>query len=55
MRIAACYGSGYVVLGYPRAFLVHRGLRYELSRPALRRGRIVADVQMMVEAEIPPA
>jgi len=30
--------------GYPRAFLVHEGFRYELSRPALREGRIVADV-----------
>lgn len=30
--------------GYPRAFLVHQGYRYELSRAALYEGRIVADV-----------
>ena len=30
--------------GYPRAFLEHAGFRFELSRPALRRGRIEADV-----------
>jgi len=32
--------------GYPRAFIVHHGFRYELSRPALRDGRIVADVEI---------
>ena len=30
--------------GYPRAFLQHSGFRFELSRPALYDGRIVADV-----------
>jgi methionyl-tRNA formyltransferase len=30
--------------GYPRAFLEHEGFRYELSRPILREGHIVADV-----------
>lgn len=30
--------------GYPRAFLRDRGFRYELSRPALRNGRIQAAV-----------
>lgn len=30
--------------GYPRAFFHHAGMRYELSRPALYDGRIVADV-----------
>lgn len=30
--------------GYPRAYLLHGGLRYEFSRPALRNGKIVADV-----------
>jgi len=30
--------------GYPRAFLHHSGMRFELSRPALYDGRIVADV-----------
>jgi methionyl-tRNA formyltransferase len=30
--------------GYPKAFLEHAGFRLELSRPALRRGRIEADV-----------
>jgi methionyl-tRNA formyltransferase len=30
--------------GYPRAFFHHSGMRYELSRPALYDGRIVADV-----------
>jgi methionyl-tRNA formyltransferase len=30
--------------GYPRAFLRHSGFRFELSRPALYDGRIVADV-----------
>jgi methionyl-tRNA formyltransferase len=30
--------------GYPHAFFHHSGMRYELSRPALYDGRIVADV-----------
>ena len=30
--------------GYPKAFLEHKGFRYEFSRPALYDGRIVADV-----------
>lgn len=30
--------------GYPRAFLVHRGYRYEFQRPARRSGRIEAEV-----------
>lgn len=30
--------------GYPHAFLEHSGFRFELSRPALYDGRIVADV-----------
>jgi methionyl-tRNA formyltransferase len=30
--------------GYPRAFLVHEGFRYEFSRANLYDGRIVADV-----------
>jgi methionyl-tRNA formyltransferase len=30
--------------GYPRAFIEHSGFRFELSRPALYDGRIVADV-----------
>jgi methionyl-tRNA formyltransferase len=32
--------------GYPRAFLQHAGFRFELSRPALYDGRIVADVKI---------
>lgn len=32
--------------GYPRAFLHHCGFRFELSRPALYDGRIVADVRI---------
>jgi methionyl-tRNA formyltransferase len=32
--------------GYPRAFLDHRGFRYEFSRAALRNGRILADVSI---------
>jgi methionyl-tRNA formyltransferase len=32
--------------GYPRAFLDHSGFRFELSRPALYDGRIVADVKI---------
>lgn len=30
--------------GYPPAFLIHEGYRYEFKRPALYDGRIVADV-----------
>lgn len=30
--------------GYPKAFLVHGGFRYEFSRAALYDGRVVADV-----------
>ncbi len=30
--------------GYPRAFLIHNGFRYEFSRAALYYGRIVANV-----------
>jgi methionyl-tRNA formyltransferase len=30
--------------GYPRAFLEHRGFRYEFSRAALVEGRLIADV-----------
>jgi len=30
--------------GYPRAFISHRGYRYEFGRVALKDGRIVADV-----------
>lgn len=30
--------------GYPRAFLIHSGFRYEFSRAALYDGRIIADV-----------
>jgi methionyl-tRNA formyltransferase len=32
--------------GYPRAFLVHHGFRYEFSRVALREGALVADVRI---------
>jgi methionyl-tRNA formyltransferase len=32
--------------GYPRAFLLHSGFRFEFSRPALYDGRIVADVKI---------
>jgi methionyl-tRNA formyltransferase len=32
--------------GYPRAFLEHAGFRFELSRPALYDGRVVADVKV---------
>ena len=39
--------------GYPKAFLTHRGFRYEFSRPALRDGRIVADVTINTIAEDP--
>lgn len=37
--------------GYPKAFLVHEGYRYEFSRPALRDGRIVADVEIRKNTE----
>lgn len=30
--------------GYPRAFINHKGFRYEFSRANLYDGRIVADV-----------
>ena len=36
--------------GYPAAFLVHNGYRYEFTRAALRDGRIVADVSIAREA-----
>lgn len=32
--------------GYPRAFLHHRGMRFEFTRPALYDGRIMADVKI---------
>jgi methionyl-tRNA formyltransferase len=32
--------------GYPRAFFNYSGMRFELSRPALYDGRIVADVKI---------
>ena len=32
--------------GYPRAFFHYSGMRFELSRPALYDGRIVADVKI---------
>jgi len=38
--------------GYPRAFLVHRGFRYELSRPVRYNGKIVADVTITKEEEM---
>ena len=37
--------------GYPRAFFVRDGLRYEFRRPALRAGRIEADVTITPVAE----
>lgn len=37
--------------GYPRAFLECHGLRYEFSRPALRDGRVHADVTIEPVAE----
>ena len=30
--------------GYPKAFLIHGGFRYEFSQVCLRGGRIVSDV-----------
>ncbi len=36
---------------YPRAFLQHSGFRFELSRPALYDGRIVADVKITRAAD----
>jgi methionyl-tRNA formyltransferase len=33
--------------GYPNAFLVHKGFRFEFSRTARYDGRIVADVTIM--------
>lgn len=32
--------------GYPRAFFVKNGFRYEFSRASLKAGRIVADVEI---------
>lgn len=32
--------------GYPQAFLIHAGYRYEFSRAALYDGRIIADVRV---------
>lgn len=32
--------------GYPKAFFVHNGFRYEFSRAALKDGRILADVEI---------
>jgi methionyl-tRNA formyltransferase len=40
--------------GYPRAFLVHKGFRYEFSRAALYDGRIVADVTITPAGEAKP-
>jgi methionyl-tRNA formyltransferase len=40
--------------GYPRAFLVYEGFRYEFSRPALYEGRIVADVRITADPENTP-
>lgn len=37
--------------GYPRAFLQHSGFRFELSRPALYDGRVVADVTITRDDE----
>lgn len=37
--------------GYPKAFLVHRGFRYEFSRSVRYEGRIVADVTITREGE----
>ena len=39
--------------GYPRAFLSHAGYRFEFSRSALYDGRIVADVNITLEAGRP--
>ena len=33
--------------GYPKAFLIHEGFRYEFSRACLRDGRIVSDVTIV--------
>jgi methionyl-tRNA formyltransferase len=32
--------------GYPRAYLESGGFRYEISRPALKSGKILADVHI---------
>jgi methionyl-tRNA formyltransferase len=32
--------------GYPRAFIEHKGFRYEFSRAAIYDGRIIADVSI---------
>lgn len=37
--------------GYPRAYFTYNGFRFEFSRPALREGRIVADVNIMEDNE----
>lgn len=37
--------------GYPRAFISHRGYRYEFGRAALKDGRIVADVTITLQGE----
>ncbi|MBI4442276.1 MAG: methionyl-tRNA formyltransferase [Acidobacteria bacterium] len=39
--------------GYPKAFLVHAGFRYEFTRAALYDGRIVADVKITRVEEQP--
>jgi len=39
--------------GYPKAFLIYRGFRYEFSRPALYEGRLVADVRITPAQEEP--
>jgi len=36
--------------GYPKAFLVHKGFRFEFNRAALYDGRILADVTITPEA-----
>lgn len=40
--------------GFPRAFLMHKGFRYEFSRPALYDGRIVADVRVTAARQDEP-
>ena len=32
--------------GYPRAFIEHKGFRYEFSRASMRDGRLEADVKI---------
>jgi methionyl-tRNA formyltransferase len=36
--------------GYPRAYIVHHGFRYEFSRANLYDGRVVADVTITRDA-----